>query len=90
MSALSNSLFAASRAFDIKSTQRDIFRAIWPDIAEYIFGGASLLILALGDIVAGKSFTLFGTKSQPGLCLRLMEAILDGVEKQGGANQWKV
>ena len=55
-----------------------------------VLSGHNALVLATGERGAGKSHTLFGSHSEPGLCLRVVEAAFARIGQLGGKSDWIV
>lgn len=52
-----------------------MFGAVGMPVVDWVLAGFNACLLAVGDSGAGKSYTLFGTHEEPGLSLRIMEAM---------------
>jgi hypothetical protein len=70
--------------------QREVFGEIGLNIVDTVLSGHNALVLATGERGTGKSHTLFGSHSEPGLCLRVVEAVFARIGQLGGKSDWIV
>lgn len=66
--------FMFDRVFDHESTNRDVFEHTTKTIVEGVLGGYNCTVFAYGATGAGKTFTMLGDQSNPGVMfLTMME-----------------
>lgn len=75
--------YAFSRVFQSNAKQEDIFEEIRPLIGSYV-DGFNVCILAYGPTGSGKTYTMQGTKKNPGICSRSVTELFDLCEPLQG------
>jgi len=82
----SDKLFQFDAVFDASSTQEEVF-ADCRDLVQSAVDGYNVTIFAYGQTGAGKTYTMYGTKDQPGLAPRSFRSLFDVIhreERRGG------
>ncbi|KAH0947868.1 hypothetical protein HN011_008708 [Eciton burchellii] len=64
--------------------QATIYRSLGQSILDAMFAGYNGCLVAYGQSASGKTYTMMGTKEDPGLIPRLCEGILSRVEHDTG------
>lgn len=77
------------RIFNETSTQEEVFRGTFLELLPSLTEGRDLLLFAYGVTGAGKTFTIEGTKNDPGLLSRSLKAILNSMKPGGPADLTK-
>lgn len=67
--------FPFTSCYDQTSTQEDIFQADVEPLIDVVYSGVTVTIFAYGVTSSGKTHTMQGTKSQPGVIPRAVQAI---------------
>jgi Kinesin motor domain len=67
--------------FDSLSTQSDVYSHALTPLLERFFEGSDCLLFAYGTANSGKSYTIQGTHSNPGLLPTLVEEILEVADR---------
>nr|VZH92780.1 unnamed protein product [Spirometra erinaceieuropaei] len=75
--------FSFNRIFQQNATQMDIFQEIRPLIASCV-DGYNVCILAYGPTGSGKTYSMQGTKTEPGISTRAVRELFDLVEPLQG------
>ncbi|KAH9006410.1 P-loop containing nucleoside triphosphate hydrolase protein [Lactarius hatsudake] len=69
--------FPFSSCYGHNSRQEDIFKADVRPLIEIVYSGATATIFAYGVTSSGKTHTMQGTRSQPGVIPRAVEALFE-------------
>lgn len=64
--------------------QETIYKTLGQSILDAMFAGYNSCLVAYGQSASGKTYTMMGTKEDPGLIPRLCEGILSRVEQESG------
>lgn len=74
--------FAFDDVFDSSITQEKIFTTIAKDAVDMVCQGYNATIFAYGATSSGKSFTMFGTSSKPGLIPRCCQLLFQNINNK--------
>ncbi|XP_067211504.1 kinesin-like protein KIF16B [Linepithema humile] len=66
------------------ATQATIYETLGQSILDALFAGYNSCLVAYGQSASGKTYTMMGTKEDPGLIPRLCEGIFSKVEQESG------
>jgi FtsZ-binding cell division protein ZapB len=66
--------------------QQDVYASFGEDFLDHNFDGYHTCIFAYGQTGSGKSYTMMGTKEQPGLIPRTCENLFQRIEQEQNAN----
>ncbi|KAG2008077.1 kinesin, variant 2 [Coprinopsis cinerea AmutBmut pab1-1] len=69
--------FPFSSCYDENSTQEEIFRNDVEPLIDVVYSGVTVTIFAYGVTSSGKTHTMQGTKSQPGVIPRVVRAMFE-------------
>lgn len=69
--------FPLSSCYDQNSTQEDIFERDVRPLIDVVYSGVTVTIFAYGVTSSGKTHTMQGTKAQPGVIPRVVEAMFE-------------
>ncbi|GMT07706.1 hypothetical protein PENTCL1PPCAC_29880 [Pristionchus entomophagus] len=74
--------FGFDAAFGPNSTQEDVHEATTAHLIESVVQGYNATIFAYGATGSGKTFTMIGTKEQPGLMSLLTRSLYDKIDEE--------
>ncbi|XP_011149390.2 uncharacterized protein LOC105189157 [Harpegnathos saltator] len=66
------------------ATQATIYQTLGQSILDAMFSGYNCCLVAYGQSASGKTYTMMGTKEDPGLIPRLCEGLFSRVEQEDG------
>ncbi|KAI4736610.1 kinesin-domain-containing protein [Aureobasidium sp. EXF-12298] len=66
--------------------QQDVYASLGEDFLDHNFDGYHTCIFAYGQTGSGKSYTMMGTKEQPGLIPRTCENLFQRIDQEQNAN----
>ncbi|XP_014475079.1 PREDICTED: kinesin-like protein KIF16B [Dinoponera quadriceps] len=66
------------------ATQATIYQSLGQSILDAMFAGYNSCLVAYGQSASGKTYTMMGTKEDPGLIPRLCEGLFSRVEQEDG------
>ncbi|XP_029665907.1 uncharacterized protein LOC115237161 [Formica exsecta] len=66
------------------ATQATIYETLGQSILDVMFSGYNYCLVAYGQSASGKTYTMMGTKEDPGLIPRLCEGIFSKIEQESG------
>ncbi|KIM37196.1 hypothetical protein M413DRAFT_279239 [Hebeloma cylindrosporum] len=69
--------FPFSSCYDQDSTQEEIFKNDVEPLIDVVYGGVTVTIFAYGVTSSGKTHTMQGTKSEPGVIPRVVRALFE-------------
>ncbi|KXN84644.1 Kinesin-like protein KIF22 [Leucoagaricus sp. SymC.cos] len=69
--------FPFSSCYDHTSTQEEIFEIDVEPLLDVVYGGVTVTIFAYGVTSSGKTHTMQGTKAEPGIIPRTVQALFD-------------
>jgi hypothetical protein len=70
-------LFSFRNVFDHNVTQADVFETVAAPLLDDFLHGSDVLIFCYGSTNAGKTYTISGSKQDPGLLKRSLETIVE-------------
>ncbi|KAI6655625.1 Kinesin-like protein KIF20A [Oopsacas minuta] len=79
-------LFSFTRIFDDNTGQKDFYDSAILDYIQDFLKGHNVLIFAYGVTNAGKTYTMAGTRSNPGVLPRALDSIFQAIEHQQPTN----
>uniref|UniRef100_A0A9J2P1A5 Kinesin-like protein n=1 Tax=Ascaris lumbricoides TaxID=6252 RepID=A0A9J2P1A5_ASCLU len=74
--------FSYDATFGPSSSQMDVHSATTAQIVEYIFLGYNATVFAYGPTGSGKTYTMVGTRSNPGLMTLLTQTLYERIDVQ--------
>ena len=80
------SKFAFDNVFGAASTQEEVFAKVASDSCDDLMAGYNATLFAYGQTGAGKSFSMFGLDSQPGILNRCVERIFAHIEDDSSSS----
>ena len=73
--------YAFDRVFDPQATNREIFdECVQKDVLDALLRGFNCSVFAYGATGAGKTFTMLGSKDNPGIMYRYVDETFDTLE----------
>ncbi|KAK7027324.1 hypothetical protein VNI00_015287 [Paramarasmius palmivorus] len=69
--------FPFSSCYDQDSTQEEIFETDVQPLIDVVYGGVTVTVFAYGVTSSGKTHTMQGTRAQPGIIPRAVEALFN-------------
>ena len=76
-------IFTFDHVFDSDSSQQDIFAAVGSSLVDHVLAGVNSTIFAYGATSAGKTYTMLGTDSDPGLMMLTIDALFSRLSSNG-------
>ena len=74
--------YAFDRVFDPQATNREIFdECVKKDVLDALLRGINCSVFAYGATGAGKTFTMLGTKDNPGIICRTVKELYTRIEQ---------
>jgi kinesin family protein 18/19 len=77
--------FQFDMLFDLSATQRYVFEKSTLPLVKPVLNGFNSTVFAYGATGAGKTFTMIGSKADPGIMYHTMNEIFDQIEQEQGA-----
>ena len=74
--------FAFDRVFDENATQGDVYEATTRGIVDRVLDGINCSVFAYGATGAGKTHTMLGSQSDPGVVYRTMIELFETIEQR--------
>ncbi|XP_042720933.1 kinesin-like protein KIF19 [Lagopus leucura] len=68
-------------AFDSTSTQETVYRATTRGLIASVISGCNATIFAYGPTGCGKTYTMLGTNSEPGICARALGDLFHAIKE---------
>eukprot|EP00760_Papus_ankaliazontas_P030348 PhM_4_TR4784/c0_g1_i1/m.80086 len=68
--------FKFDNVFDMDATQEEVYNTAVVDVVESALDGSNVTVMASGPTGAGKTFTLIGTQSDPGMLSMTLQDLL--------------
>ncbi len=76
-----NSTFSFSKVFGPEAQQKEVFDFTTLPLVTKLFRGQSSLIFAYGITNSGKTFTMQGTESQPGIMTNMLKEVFERIQQ---------
>uniref|UniRef100_UPI00358EB687 kinesin-like protein KIF19 n=1 Tax=Myxine glutinosa TaxID=7769 RepID=UPI00358EB687 len=67
-------------AFDSNATQEDVYISTTKELIDGVIAGYNATVFAYGATGAGKTYTMLGTDSEPGIYVRTLNDLFKGIE----------
>ncbi|XP_036388276.1 kinesin-like protein KIF19 [Megalops cyprinoides] len=67
-------------AFDVTATQEDVYVATTKNLIEGVISGYNATVFAYGPTGAGKTYTMLGLDSEPGIYIRTLNDLFKAIE----------
>ncbi|XP_059684383.1 kinesin-like protein KIF19 [Gavia stellata] len=77
-------------AFDTTATQETVYRATTQGLVADIISGYNATVFAYGPTGCGKTYTMLGTHSEPGICARTLGDLFQAIEDTSGDTEYEV
>ncbi|OXB75605.1 UNVERIFIED_CONTAM: hypothetical protein H355_015721 [Colinus virginianus] len=77
-------------AFDSTSTQETVYRATTQDLIAGVISGCNATVFSYGPTGCGKTYTMLGTDSEPGICARALGDLFHSIEESSGDAEHEV
>ncbi|XP_064323111.1 kinesin-like protein KIF19 [Phalacrocorax carbo] len=77
-------------AFDSTATQETVYRATTQGLIAGIISGYNATIFAYGPTGCGKTYTMLGTDSDPGICTRALGDLFQAIKDTSGDMEYQV
>ncbi|XP_029801618.1 kinesin-like protein KIF19 [Suricata suricatta] len=78
--------FIFDTVFDQHVSQEDVYRATTQHLVEGVVSGYNATVFAYGPSGAGKTYTMLGVDTEPGVYLRALSDLFRAIETRGSAN----
>ncbi|KAJ1938784.1 tubulin-dependent ATPase kip3, partial [Linderina pennispora] len=73
--------FAFDRVYDETSTQQDVYQGTTKGLLDAVLGGFNATVFAYGATGCGKTFTITGSESDPGVVVLAMQELFERIGK---------
>ncbi|XP_072208394.1 LOW QUALITY PROTEIN: kinesin-like protein KIF19 [Excalfactoria chinensis] len=73
--------FVFDAAFDSTSTQETVYRATTQGLIASVISGCNATVFAYGPTGCGKTYTMLGTDSEPGVCARTLGDLFRAIKE---------
>ncbi|XP_013380933.1 kinesin-like protein KIF19 isoform X2 [Lingula anatina] len=77
-------------AFDYKSTTEEVYQVTTRHLIDNVISGYNATVFAYGATGAGKTYTMLGTDTEPGIMYRTLSDLFSAMEKTRSDNTYKV
>ncbi|XP_051491198.1 kinesin-like protein KIF19 [Apus apus] len=77
-------------AFDSLATQETVYCATTRGLIEGVISGYSATVFAYGPTGCGKTYTMLGTNSEPGICARALGDLFQAIKDTSGDTEYEV
>ncbi|XP_065591714.1 kinesin-like protein KIF19 [Cyrtonyx montezumae] len=77
-------------AFDSTSTQETVYRATTQDLIAGVISGCNATVFSYGPTGCGKTYTMLGTDSEPGICTRALGDLFHSIEESSSDAEHEV
>uniref|UniRef100_A0A8C4Q7C6 Kinesin-like protein n=1 Tax=Eptatretus burgeri TaxID=7764 RepID=A0A8C4Q7C6_EPTBU len=77
-------------AFDSKATQEDVYISTTKELIDGVIAGYNATVFAYGATGAGKTYTMLGTDSDPGIYVRTLNDLFKGIEASSDRKIYQV
>ncbi|XP_032900452.1 kinesin-like protein KIF19 isoform X1 [Amblyraja radiata] len=77
-------------AFNYSATQDDVYRSTTKDLIEGVISGYNATVFAYGPTGAGKTYTMLGTDSEPGIYVRTLNDLFKCIEETSDDMEYTV
>ncbi|NWX39723.1 KIF19 protein, partial [Steatornis caripensis] len=76
--------------FDSAATQETVYRATTRGLVAGVISGGNATVFAYGPTGCGKTYTMLGTDSEPGICARTLSELFQAIEDASGDTEYEV
>uniref|UniRef100_A0A8C9TIH7 Kinesin-like protein n=1 Tax=Scleropages formosus TaxID=113540 RepID=A0A8C9TIH7_SCLFO len=77
-------------AFDCSATQEEVYRATTKGLIEGLISGFNATVFAYGPTGCGKTYTMLGTDTEPGIYVRTLNDLFRAIEETSDDMQYSV
>uniref|UniRef100_A0A8D0BBD2 Kinesin-like protein n=1 Tax=Salvator merianae TaxID=96440 RepID=A0A8D0BBD2_SALMN len=77
-------------AFDFTATQEMVYRATTKGLIEGVISGYNATVFAYGPTGCGKTYTMLGTDSEPGIYVRTLNDLFSAIEETSDDMEYEV
>ncbi|XP_030631573.1 kinesin-like protein KIF19 [Chanos chanos] len=77
-------------AFDYSATQEEVYRATTKGLIEGLISGYNATVFAYGPTGCGKTYTMLGTDTEPGIYVRTLNDLFRAIEETSDDMQYSV
>jgi hypothetical protein len=82
--------YAFDIAFDENADQREVYKKSTMGVVDGVLGGINATVFVYGATAAGKTYTMLGTPSEPGIMSQTLEELFEKIERLKEDKTFKV